>query len=62
MLSFGNGIDIADAYNSDGGLNLKFAPLFERSADPQSTAGGPVATKSVRAEASEGFSLEFPIA
>ena len=53
MLSFGNGIDVADAFNSDGGWNLKFAPLFERSADPLSTAGGPVVTKAVRAEASE---------
>jgi hypothetical protein len=53
MMSFGNGIDIADAYSSDGDLNLKFAPLFERSSDPESTTGGPVTTKSVRAEASE---------
>ena len=73
-MSFGNGIDIADAYSSDGTLNLKFAPLFERSADPESTVGGPITTQMARSEAStvdffetaedlmRGFAADFDLA
>ena len=52
MASYGNGVDIADMFSSDGSLSLKFAPLFER-LDAANTQGGPLVSKGLVSEAAE---------